>query len=345
MLGMRRLISFGFCLQLLSACGAEDVTNETVSEYLRCGAGEEAIYTGRGWQCVDESNDDLKCVSSLYADRPLGSDLPVITTTINSVVVNELSETWQDFCGGGLSFDVTVQTTTGPEQFWSFSLGAAIFNDVVLKGGLLDKATYPPVPLTSANFSLDLTENAIRVAVGPVTFSPVPATDGRQHQYTIFQPGSPTFGDVEIVATKVAGDTRIRDWVIDAYNGIDARKDLTLKVMSHTGSTALTYVFKECLPIHYYDDGVEETITVKMNRTEFESGRPEFDNWVRNMMQGTSGTYQMLNVKISDSSEGLQFDRTYMDTFFTEYRFPVFDKNSNLALVDSFSFVPGYYEF
>ena len=130
------------------------------------------------------------------------------------------------------------------------------------------------------HFKCDLSPQITSISAIRAYFPPVPAQDGRHHEYVCFQPGAPAWENVtfEILAHKDSLDS-IQSWVKAGYRGEEARKNISIEVLNQGRDTVRTFNLFECLPIHYskLDFGADGsgnntvqklTLVVKVNRIE-----------------------------------------------------------------------------
>lgn len=130
------------------------------------------------------------------------------------------------------------------------------------------------------HFDCDLSEDIVSISAIRAYFPPVPAQDGRHHEYVCFQPGAPCWENVtfEILSHSRSID-KVQSWVKTAYEGKDARKTITINVRNQAGDVVRTFNLFDCLPIHYskIDIGMDGTgnntieklvLVVNVNRIE-----------------------------------------------------------------------------
>ena len=130
------------------------------------------------------------------------------------------------------------------------------------------------------HFKCDLSDHITSISAIRAYFPPVPVQDGRHHEYVCFQPGAPAWENltVEGLAHKDS-IANLESWVKTAYEGGDARKNISIAVRNQAGDDVRTFDLFECLPIHYtkIDMGADGTgnatvtkltLVIKINRIE-----------------------------------------------------------------------------
>lgn len=132
------------------------------------------------------------------------------------------------------------------------------------------------------HFDCDLSPHITSISAIRAYFPPVPVQDGRHHEYVCFQPGAPAWENVtiEFLAHDDSLQT-VQDWVKSAYEGKEARKNISVNVRNQGGEVVRTFNLFECLPIHYtkFDLGADGsgnntvhqlTLVIKINRIEIQ---------------------------------------------------------------------------
>jgi len=102
------------------------------------------------------------------------------------------------------------------------------------------------------NFKVDLSEDITKVSSINMTIPKIAATTGNDVAQKTFRPGRPAFGNITFTgAEHVEGVKKIRAWIKDAYDGKDARKDITVEVHSQKGEIVRSFNLMRCLPTAY----------------------------------------------------------------------------------------------
>lgn len=102
------------------------------------------------------------------------------------------------------------------------------------------------------NFKVDLSEDIVKVSSINMTVPKIPASTGLDVKEKAYRPGRPQFGNITFQgAEHVDGVKKIRQWIKDAYDGKDARKDMTIEIHSQKGETVRTFNLYRCLPVAY----------------------------------------------------------------------------------------------
>ena len=131
----------------------------------------------------------------------------------------------------------------------------------------------------TSHFSCDLSKHITNISPIIARFPPVPASDGRMHQYMVTQPGQPQYGNITFEGVEHK-DTigNIKTWVKDTYDGKEIRKDITIETYDQAGDTVRTFNLIDTWPTHFTilncgADGqagsvVHWTLEVRVNRID-----------------------------------------------------------------------------
>jgi len=102
------------------------------------------------------------------------------------------------------------------------------------------------------NFHVDLSDDIVKVSSIEMTIPKLHAPDATGVKEKRFRPGRPTFGTIRFEgAEHQDGVKKIRQWIKDAYDGKDSRKDITVEVKNQKGEAVRTFNLFRCLPISY----------------------------------------------------------------------------------------------
>lgn len=102
------------------------------------------------------------------------------------------------------------------------------------------------------NFKVDLSDDITKVSSITMTIPKIPTTTGNDVQQKTWRPGRPTFGNITFEgAEHTDGVKKIRQWIKDAYDGKDARKDITVEVHAQDGSVVRSFNLMRTLPVAY----------------------------------------------------------------------------------------------
>lgn len=102
------------------------------------------------------------------------------------------------------------------------------------------------------NFQCDLSPDITKISSITMRVPKIAATTGLDTKEKTYRPGRATFGNITFeMADHKDGTNKIRQWMKDAYDGKDARKDLTIEVKSQKGETVRTFNLFRCLPVSY----------------------------------------------------------------------------------------------
>lgn len=102
------------------------------------------------------------------------------------------------------------------------------------------------------NFHVDLSADITKVSSINMTIPKIHAHTGNDVKEKAYRPGRPTFGNITFTgAEHTDGVKPIRKWIKDAYDGKDARKDITIEVKAQDQSTVRTFNLMRCLPVAY----------------------------------------------------------------------------------------------
>jgi len=101
-------------------------------------------------------------------------------------------------------------------------------------------------------FKVDLNEHIIRVSSINMTVAKAPAGLGVDGKEKCWRPSRPSFGNITFEGAEHKDSVKkIREWVKKAYDGGDARKDITIEVHNQKGEVVRTYNLFRCLPMAY----------------------------------------------------------------------------------------------
>jgi phage tail-like protein len=104
------------------------------------------------------------------------------------------------------------------------------------------------------NFDCDLSKDITKISAITMRIPKIPAQTGLDVKEKAYRPGRPVFGNITFEGAEHKGDDgtkKIRDWVKTAYDGKDARKDLTITIKSQKGEPVRTFNLISCLPVAY----------------------------------------------------------------------------------------------
>jgi phage tail-like protein len=102
------------------------------------------------------------------------------------------------------------------------------------------------------NFKVDLNDDITKVSSITMSIPKIQATTGNDTQQKTYRPGRATFGNITFTgAEHTDGVKKIREWIKAAYDGKEARKDITVEVHDQQGSTVRSFNLMRCLPVAY----------------------------------------------------------------------------------------------
>lgn len=102
------------------------------------------------------------------------------------------------------------------------------------------------------NFDVDLSPDIVKVSAITMRVPKIPAHTGLDVKEKAYRPGRPTFGNITFEgAEHTDGVKKIREWVKKAYDGEEARKEITIKVQNQKGEPVRTFNLFRCLPVAY----------------------------------------------------------------------------------------------
>jgi hypothetical protein len=84
-------------------------------------------------------------------------------------------------------------------------------------------------------------------------FPKLPSSDGRNWQYKVYQPGQPSYGNINF-SGPVHGDSigMIKQWVKDTYDGAENRKDITVNMRTHQQDAPIrSFNLISCTPTYF----------------------------------------------------------------------------------------------
>lgn len=128
-------------------------------------------------------------------------------------------------------------------------------------------ATNERAKCNNQNFECDLSKHI--TSISPITcrFPPVDSGDGDNYKYKVYQAGQPVFGNITLEGAEhkdSIGD--IKAWVKQAYDGVEYRKDLTIKVYDQAQQEVRSFNLFDCFPLHF-------------NILNVDNGRPDVVHW------------------------------------------------------------------
>src|SRR5947199_9930554 len=81
------------------------------------------------------------------------------------------------------------------------------------------------------NFKVDLSDDIVKVTSINMTIPKIPTTSGNDVKEKTWRPGRASFGNITFEgAEHTDGVKKIRTWIKAAYDGSDARKDITVEI-------------------------------------------------------------------------------------------------------------------
>jgi len=88
--------------------------------------------------------------------------------------------------------------------------------------------------------------------VSPITMRvPKVETTTGNHRWKTFRPGRPNYGNITFEGSELKTDNSVESWVKEAYDGKEARKDITVKVRNQKGEDVRVFNLFRCLPVAY----------------------------------------------------------------------------------------------
>lgn len=116
-------------------------------------------------------------------------------------------------------------------------------------------------------FDCDLCEDITKISAITARFGKCVASDSANHQYKVYQPGMPVYGNITFEGV-CHPDTfaKIQSWVKDCYTGkqqakgMVLRKNITINLRQHQQEGAIrTFSLMECFPqrFNYVDIAAE----------------------------------------------------------------------------------------
>jgi phage tail-like protein len=98
-------------------------------------------------------------------------------------------------------------------------------------------------------FRCDLSEDILRITSITMDLKKMDATMGI-HAYKEYRPSQPTYGTLSFtMAEHKDGSKKLYQWVKDAQDGKDVRKDLTVEILAQNGDTVRTFNLYRVFPI------------------------------------------------------------------------------------------------
>jgi phage tail-like protein len=104
------------------------------------------------------------------------------------------------------------------------------------------------------NFTSDLSKDLVKISAITMRIPKIPASTGLDVKERTYRPGRPVFGNITFEGAEhkgADGTKKIRDWVKMAYDGKDARKNISVTVKNQKGDDVRTFDLESCLPVSY----------------------------------------------------------------------------------------------
>lgn len=234
-------------------------------------------------------------------------------------------ETWRRVEGGALRF-IESQSAMGGTRFAQPTLAQHEWEPVTLSTSVTGAAR------------IDSSLGAV-VAISPLTvrIPLIAAAAGAVSKEKAYRPGAPAVESVTFVLRQ--RDGAVRDWVRMAYDGKDARKDVTVTVRDAKGGVLRDYKLISSEPVSYnrvaYGDAREpaEVIVVRPQRINVAGLAPGSGTWLAEAISATNGRR---DVRITEGSRTIG----YAQAFITEYSVGPFSSNAS-DLTEKLAFAPG----
>jgi phage tail-like protein len=88
--------------------------------------------------------------------------------------------------------------------------------------------------------------------VSPITMRiPKIETTTGLDKWKTWRPGRPNFGNITFEGSELKDDNTVESWVKEAYDGNEARKDITIKVRNQKGEDVRVFNLFSVLPVAY----------------------------------------------------------------------------------------------
>jgi phage tail-like protein len=88
--------------------------------------------------------------------------------------------------------------------------------------------------------------------VSPITMRiPKIETTTGLDKWKTWRPGRPNFGNITFEGSELKDDNTIETWVKEAYDGNEARKDVTIKIRNQKGEDVRVFNLFSVLPVAY----------------------------------------------------------------------------------------------
>jgi len=104
------------------------------------------------------------------------------------------------------------------------------------------------------NFECDLSKDITKISAITMRIPKIPAHTGLDVKEKAYRPGRPVFGNITFEGAECKADDgtkKIRDWVKTAYDGKDARKDISITIKDQAGKDVRHFDLISCLPVAY----------------------------------------------------------------------------------------------
>ena len=256
-----------------------------------------------------------------------------------------LTKNWETVTGGSLNIEV-ADASTGADGFREITRGRQYVEEISLRGPVTTQSgsegTYEILENGAGKFRVEIGDlptasaNVESVTMEDLVIDERELSTGAVGDYRVYGPGDVHFGSITIRTRLGRDSTELYQWWLDASQGKDIRKSISVIALTRDGSEARRYDWNDCFPTKYQPivlDGsssvMVEEITVQCNGVTLTAtgARKAIMDWLNNTVMGQPGTRTVtLKEIMKDGSAGKTF--TYLDCFPTRYVFPAFSASA-----------------
>lgn len=271
---------------------------------------------------------------------------------------SDVDSAWETVSGGSLNIEV-ADSSVGSDQSHQTTPGHKYIDTLTLRGPLTAGVKATSGTNEGAYEILENGAGKFRVELGGLILSGVDGVsmedlviDSRELQggtdgYRVYGPGDAHYGSITI-RSRVGKDSKeLYQWWLDASQGKNIRKSISVSLLNHAGEDARQYKFLECFPTKYSPFNelpgvVVEEIVAQCKGVEFGAtgARKAMAVWLNATLDASSATTPAgrgdtkskgdpwkrtvtVTEILKDMPASSTFD--YQDAFPTRYVFPSLD--------------------
>ena len=286
----------------------------------------------------------------------------VIGFSVRAADNGDPDSAWESLTGGALAVEIG-DASTSADQFHSTIVGFSYITEATLAGPLigdgegLNQAPYEVLRDGAGKFSIELDDmpifsaNVESIEIEPLTIDIRDMTTGASFGYRVSGAGDVHLGTIEISARRASHPSDYSaayQWWLDASQGQDVKKDLSIKALNREGTVGRQWNFFDCVPRVFHPFGAlspgsnvgTESLTIGCGRVEFvDNARTDMISWINETILARDWKRTVVVKEVDkDGSDGRIY--TYIDAFPTRYVFPSFSSSGTGNLYEEITFKP-----